>query len=100
MGRKRVVKIPRRANVKCPKCSAINRLNVPEENIINFFQCKNCKEIISTPASSCCIICAFSDKKCPLNLKIEAKAKNLEIRYPEKKKKSTKFSFRVGELGN
>jgi len=85
MAKKKYLKVPRKVNVKCPKCSSINRLDIPEDRLINSFSCKQCKETIITPISSCCIICAFSNKKCLTNLKIEAKAKNLELRFFEKK---------------
>jgi ssDNA-binding Zn-finger/Zn-ribbon topoisomerase 1 len=82
MGKKRIQKIPSRVNVKCPKCGKNNRLEVPRDRLVNFLQCKHCKEITTTPFASCCIVCAFSKYKCPTNLLIEAKAKNLEVRMP------------------
>lgn len=90
--KKRIQKIPKRVTVKCPKCSANMRLEVPLEGIINSFECKSCKEKIITPISDCCIICAFSNKKCPLNLRIEAKAKNLELRFPSQKPNTKIFT--------
>jgi phage FluMu protein Com len=86
--KKRIQKIPKVVNVKCPKCSAINRLNVPADTLINFLQCRKCKEITTTPITSCCIICAFTKYKCPTNLLIEAKAKGLEVRGLERENKS------------
>jgi peptide subunit release factor 1 (eRF1) len=91
--RKRVQKIPQRVTLKCPKCHASNRVEVPLDRIINSFQCKNCKEEIRTPISSCCVICAFSNKKCPTNLLIEAKAKNLEVRIIQKENKENPKIF-------
>jgi hypothetical protein len=81
--KKRIQKIPKRATIKCPSCHSSNRLEVPLDRIINSFECSSCKQTIKTPISDCCIICAFSNKKCPTNLKIEAKAKGLELRYPK-----------------
>ncbi len=81
MGRKKTfIKIPKRVDVKCPKCDSINRLQVPDQGTINSFQCNNCSQLIRPPITQCCIICAFSDKKCPLNSKIEAHAKGLGLR--------------------
>jgi len=79
MAKKKFLKIPKRIDIKCPNCDYIMRLEVREDNLINSVECKNCKNIIKTPVTQCCIICAFSDKKCPPNLKIEAKAKGLVL---------------------
>ncbi|MEI6058195.1 MAG: hypothetical protein WCP89_00300 [archaeon] len=80
--KKRIIKIPKRVTIKCPFCSNPNRLDVPEDKLINSFECKNksCKQIIKTPITQCCIICAFSKTKCPYNLKVQARAKGLELR--------------------
>jgi hypothetical protein len=80
MARRKFLKIPKRVDIKCPKCDYINRLDVPEGRILNSFECKKCKELIKTPITQCCIICAFSKKKCSLNSKIEAKARGLILR--------------------
>jgi len=80
MAKKRFLNVPKRIDVKCPNCDKINRLDVPQEGIINSFECKECKNNVKTPITQCCIICAFSDKKCPLNSKIEAKSKGLVLR--------------------
>ena len=78
--RKRILKIPKRVTIKCPNCNYKNRLDVPENELLNSFECKNCKQLIKTPTVQCCIICAFSKTKCPYNLKIQARAKGLELR--------------------
>lgn len=79
--KKRILKIPKRVTIKCPFCSKPNRVEV-SENLINSLECKNksCKQTIKTPITQCCIICAFSKTKCPYNLKVQAKAKGLELR--------------------
>ena len=97
--KKRIQKIPSKVTVKCPKCGKNNRLNVPQDRILNFFQCTSCKEITTTPIASCCIVCAFTKKKCPINLKIEARAKGLELRYSETKEKE-KTNLQTNESKN
>jgi Zn ribbon nucleic-acid-binding protein len=81
MGRKKkFVKIPKRVSVKCPNCETMNGLKVVPGESIQQFECKNCKQITRNPITQCCIICAFTDRKCPVNLKIEAHTKGLEVR--------------------
>ena len=82
MGRKRVIKIPKSVTIKCPKCSANSRLTVDKDRSPQFFECKKCKVMINTPVSKCCIICSYSNKKCPPSLTLEAYSKKLMIKNP------------------
>ncbi len=83
MPRKRVIKIPKTAMVKCPGCENRSRMKVPQnpQDTLQFFECKKCKQKITTPVARCCIICAFSSKKCATSLTAEARAGGLEIRH-------------------
>ncbi|MDO8517446.1 MAG: hypothetical protein Q7S33_04970 [Nanoarchaeota archaeon] len=80
MGRKKLIqKIPKAVIIKCPHCSEKTKIKISQEGVFSL-DCKKCKQKISTPITQCCIICAFSDKKCPRSLMIEARAKGLEIK--------------------
>lgn len=57
------------AKLKCPKCEFIEEVKIPEGICLQFHECKDCGELISTPEDFCCIICAYSDKKCGVSLK-------------------------------
>ncbi len=89
MSRKRVVKIPNSAAIKCPHCGKKTRVPVFPETNTYFLDCKKCKQKIETPPAHCCLICAFSNKKCPESLLMEARTKNLEVRYPQKQSNQT-----------
>ncbi|HIH33619.1 MAG TPA: hypothetical protein HA227_05225 [Candidatus Diapherotrites archaeon] len=52
------------AVLKCPKCGFEQELEIPESSCLQFFKCENCGELISAPNGECCVICAFSNKKC------------------------------------
>jgi Zn ribbon nucleic-acid-binding protein len=80
MARKKTMKIPKRVSVKCPNCSGKKRVEVSAEKGMNYFDCEGCGQNVKTPITKCCIICAFSDKKCPSSLVMEAKIKKLELR--------------------
>ena len=56
---------------KCPKCNAKEEIKVPEGKCLTFHKCKNCGELIQAPEGECCVVCAYSDKKCPVH-KIES----------------------------
>ena len=52
------------AELKCPFCGFIQEIKIPESKCLTFHNCLNCKETISAPKDSCCVICSYSDKVC------------------------------------
>jgi len=81
MAKKRIVKIPKTATIKCPFCGKGTRMDVSSDKNVYFLDCGKCKQRIETPQSKCCLVCAFSKKRCPASLMREAQMKELEIRY-------------------
>ncbi len=82
MGRKKIIKIPNSYTILCPICNKKSRIKIiNKEQSFQTFKCKKCKQIIKAPITYCCILCAYSSKKCPVNLLLEANAKKLEISY-------------------
>jgi len=81
MGRKRVVRIPENAKIKCIHCSAVSLRKVPIDSSPQYFDCDKCGKRTQAPITACCVICAYTDKKCVPSLLLEAKIKNLEIKY-------------------
>lgn len=81
MGRRKTsVKIPKNVMIKCPLCSEKSKAIVSIDNCPQSFTCPKCDQGVKNPLTSCCIICAFSGKKCPRSLYMEARVKGLEIR--------------------
>ena len=80
MARKRVIKIPKLASIKCLHCGEISKRKVPMDSSPQYFDCDKCGQRTQTPITSCCIICAFTGKKCAPSLLMEARAKGLEIK--------------------
>lgn len=79
MGRKRVLKLAKVVSLKCPNCSAISKRKVPDNSPM-YFDCDKCQAHIVTPITQCCIICAYTNKKCLPALKQLAFSKDLELR--------------------
>ena len=52
-----------KANLKCPFCKKIDKVEVPENICLTFHKCSHCKSFIKAE-KECCVICEFSDKKC------------------------------------
>jgi predicted Zn finger-like uncharacterized protein len=84
MRKKRIQIIPASALIKCPHCSKRTRVSLSQEFYQGKLVCKKCGELIQTPPAYCCVVCAFSNKKCPQSLITEARIKGLELRYPKK----------------
>jgi hypothetical protein len=80
MAKKRVMKIPKNVLLKCPNCLKRNKAKVDIENCPQDFTCPKCNQIARNPITQCCVICAYSGKKCPRSLYMEAKVKGLELR--------------------
>lgn len=81
MAKQRIIKIPKIVSITCPNCKKICKRKVPDDQSSpQVFDCDKCNTQTRTPITSCCIICAFTNKKCPYSLKQKAKRKGLEIR--------------------
>jgi len=80
MARKKYIKIPKEVAIKCSNCGKTNKLKLKIDDCPQSFECKRCSQKILTPPSKCCIVCAFTNKKCPASLLMEAKIKGLKIK--------------------
>ncbi|MFC1686002.1 GDCCVxC domain-containing (seleno)protein [Nanoarchaeota archaeon] len=69
MGRKKKLKIPKSCMIKCSDCGKRSRVKVPENEGLYHYECKKCKKKLEIPASQCCLICAYSNKRCVPSLK-------------------------------
>lgn len=52
------------ANIKCSECSHVQVIEILESKCLPFYKCGKCQKIISAPKDTCCVICAYADKKC------------------------------------
>lgn len=55
------------ANLKCPYCGYIMKVEIPEDRCLAFLKCEKCQRLITLPEEKCCVVCAYSDKKCPMS---------------------------------
>ncbi|MDA2923000.1 hypothetical protein MYX07_07090, partial [Patescibacteria group bacterium AH-259-L07] len=60
-------KTAEQANLQCPFCGHTQKVDIPQNGCLVFHKCGQCQKIISVPKESkhCCVICVYSDKKCP-----------------------------------
>ena len=57
------------AQFTCPKCGHVGGIEVPPDNSLQAYRCKRCGELVTTPKGQCCIICAYTNKRCPVSEK-------------------------------
>lgn len=53
------------ALVNCPHCGGENPLEIPSGKCLPFALCSHCKKLIKAAPPSCCVICSYSNEKCP-----------------------------------
>ncbi len=58
----------KKALIECPKCNAKNELEIPKDKCLGFFKCSSCNQLIFAQ-KECCVICQFSEEKCPVSTK-------------------------------
>ena len=81
MGRKKTtIKVPKVVILRCPNCSKTQRIAVSLESSPQSFICKECESEVKTPLTQCCVVCAFSNKRCPYSVKMNAFSKDLSLR--------------------
>jgi arsenate reductase len=54
------------ARLKCPHCGRIQDITVPGNMCLHAYKCNICGEVFEELPGTCCVICAFSDKTCPV----------------------------------
>lgn len=54
-----------KAKLTCPECGFAREVEMPTNACQFFYQCTNCKSILSPKAGDCCVFCSFGDIPCP-----------------------------------
>lgn len=91
----------KKANLKCPHCKHTQEVEIPENKCLAFAKCKKCEKLITPPDKKCCVICAYSDKKCPIGSENDSSnnsttEKTKEVNNTENKNKPKKLkAFKV-----
>lgn len=56
------------AILTCPYCGAKTEKAIKEDSCEAMYQCEGCGVRVKAK-ESCCVICEYSDKKCPVSTK-------------------------------
>lgn len=58
-----------KVTLTCPHCSSKQEIEAPKDHCLATHTCKNCHKLVkaSPKAGECtCVICEYSDDKCPI----------------------------------
>ena len=53
------------ADLTCPHCGTVKRETMPADACQFFYECGQCKTILSPAPGDCCVFCSFGSVKCP-----------------------------------
>lgn len=56
------------ATLTCPHCGAKQKMAVPNDYCAPFYKCGSCGQTVWAKKGSCCVICDFSETKCPVSI--------------------------------
>lgn len=51
--------------IKCPKCGHEAEEQMPTDQCVFFYSCKNCKVTLRPQKGDCCVFCSYGSVKCP-----------------------------------
>ncbi|PLC05674.1 hypothetical protein CY658_00925 [Variovorax sp. RO1] len=49
----------------CPQCGHVSRERMPTDACQFFYECGQCKVVLSPNAGDCCVFCSYGSIKCP-----------------------------------
>jgi hypothetical protein len=70
------------ASFRCPECGRAYPVDIPERKCLEFIKCRYCDALIEAPQGQCCVICAFTDSRCPVSIAGEKERVIRRTRWP------------------
>lgn len=58
-----------KASLICPHCRGKQDVGVPTDSCLYFHKCEHCGKMITPKKGECCVVCSWSDEKCPVSTK-------------------------------
>ncbi|MGH8103235.1 MAG: GDCCVxC domain-containing (seleno)protein [bacterium] len=59
------MKIQTTANLACPNCGHVQKVEMPVNACQHSYICINCKTKLKPKPGDCCVFCSYADIKCP-----------------------------------
>jgi len=53
------------SEITCPYCGHKKIEKMPEDSCQIFYECENCKKILTPRVGDCCVFCSYGSVKCP-----------------------------------
>lgn len=54
--------------ITCPLCSSETTVDMPSDRCLPFAKCSACGKLIKAKPGSCCVVCDYSEDKCPVSV--------------------------------
>ena len=92
------MKIILQSTITCPSCGHKKEETMPTDACQYFYECENCKKVLSPKHGECCVYCSYGSEKCP-SVQQEKKSNkwkpttHLQVPAQEKKKQKIPLCF-------
>ena len=53
------------SDLTCPTCGKTERLEMPTDACLFFYECKGCGVLLRPLEGDCCVFCSYGTQKCP-----------------------------------
>lgn len=53
------------STIKCPFCGFEEKLKMPKNACMHFYECENCKQLLKPLEGDCCVFCSYGTVVCP-----------------------------------
>ncbi len=53
------------AQLTCPACNYVQKVEMPTNACQHFYKCKNCDTMLKPKTKDCCVFCSYADSLCP-----------------------------------
>jgi peptide subunit release factor 1 (eRF1) len=54
-----------KSTITCPECGYQKEETMPENSCHYFYQCENCREVLTPEKGDCCVFCSYGSVDCP-----------------------------------
>ena len=53
------------SDLSCPHCGHVERVMMPMDACMYFYECKGCGRILKPERGDCCVFCSYGSVRCP-----------------------------------
>ena len=57
------------AMLTCPHCQGHTAVEIPTDRCLAMHRCPSCGALITPKAGDCCVVCSYSEARCPVSVR-------------------------------